>query len=251
MNIYTTILRDVSVQNKYYDYYCSIMEKAQQRANCRSTAKNLLGYVEGHHIIPKSFDLGGQTDPQNIVYLTAKEHIIAHRLLCKFISDEKCMLASLRAFHCMVYMDNGGINKRFPSIHHLAKAREAASTARSGKKGIKGVPSWFTETDDINLFEDAIRTHVEQGLSDPKIGELYGVTAACIHIWRSKLKIRNRRWQLRDPNWLRHYYTDLQMSAGKIALIVGCTGTAVQQYLNKYGIPIRDSYTRQRLRTDR
>lgn len=251
MSIYTTILRKVSTQNKYYDYYCRIVERAQERAGCRNVAKDLLGYVEGHHIVPKSFGLGGNTDPQNIVYLTAKEHIMAHRLLCKFVIEEKCMLASLRAFHCMVYVDNGGANKRFPSIHHLAKAREAASIARSGKKGIKGVPNWFVETDDVNLFEDAIRNHVEQGLSDPKIGKLYGVTAACIHIWRSKLGIQNRRWQLRDRDWLHHYYVDQQLSAGKIALIIGCTGTAVQQYLNKFDIPIRDGYTRQRLRSDR
>lgn len=251
MSIYIDVLRSISSQNKYYCYYCRIVERAQQRANCRSTAKGLLGYVEGHHVLPKSFDLGGNIDPQNIVYLTAKEHIMAHRLLCKFVIEEKYILASLRAFHCMVYVDNGGANKRFPSIHHLAKAREAASIARSGKKGIKGVPNWFTETDDINLFEDAIRNHVERGLSDPKIGKLYGVTAVCIHIWRSKLGIQNRRWQLRDQDWLRHHYIDLQLSAGKIALIIGCTGTAVQQYLNKYNIPIRDSCTRQRLRADR
>lgn len=251
MTIYTTILRDVSIQNKYYVFYCRIVERAQERASCRKTAQSLMGYVEGHHIVPKSFGLGGEKDPQNIVYLTAKEHIMAHRLLCKFVTEEKCLLSSLRAFHCMTYVDNGGANKRFASIHHLAKAREAAKIASSVKRGIQGVPEWFTETDDLDVFEDAIRNHVEQGMSDPKIGELYGVTAACIHIWRSKFGIQNRRWQLRDEAWLRHHYVDLQLSAGKIAEIIGCTGTAVQQYLNKFGIQIRDSYTRQRLRADR
>lgn len=39
------------------------------------------GYVEKHHIIPRS--LGGTNDKSNIVCLTPKEHFIAHRLLAK------------------------------------------------------------------------------------------------------------------------------------------------------------------------
>ena len=39
------------------------------------------GYVEKHHIIPKSF--GGGNDQDNLISLTAREHFIAHRLLAK------------------------------------------------------------------------------------------------------------------------------------------------------------------------
>lgn len=42
------------------------------------------GYGENHHILPKC--LGGSDDPSNIVRLTAKEHYIAHLLLCKIHS---------------------------------------------------------------------------------------------------------------------------------------------------------------------
>ena len=38
-------------------------------------------YYEKHHIIPKSME--GSNDIENIVSLTAKEHIIAHHLLAK------------------------------------------------------------------------------------------------------------------------------------------------------------------------
>lgn len=39
------------------------------------------GYTELHHIIPKT--LGGSNDKENLVKLTAREHFIAHHLLCK------------------------------------------------------------------------------------------------------------------------------------------------------------------------
>lgn len=38
-------------------------------------------YVECHHIVPKSE--GGSNDKSNLVYLTAREHYIAHMLLTK------------------------------------------------------------------------------------------------------------------------------------------------------------------------
>lgn len=56
-----------------------IYDRLIERAKTRS---NLSGYVERHHIVPRS--LGGSDDPSNIVILTAKEHYIAHRLLAKF-----------------------------------------------------------------------------------------------------------------------------------------------------------------------
>jgi len=44
------------------------------------------GYVEKHHIIPRS--LGGTNDKENLVLLTAREHFICHFLLAKMYSKE-------------------------------------------------------------------------------------------------------------------------------------------------------------------
>lgn len=41
------------------------------------------GYVEKHHITPKC--LGGNDTPDNLVYLTAREHFICHLLLTKMV----------------------------------------------------------------------------------------------------------------------------------------------------------------------
>ena len=45
-------------------------------------SSNLDGYVENHHILPRS--LGGSDSEDNLVKLTAREHFIAHLLLAKF-----------------------------------------------------------------------------------------------------------------------------------------------------------------------
>lgn len=44
------------------------------------------GYIERHHIIPKS--LGGGDDSGNIVALTAREHFVCHCLLAKMYPEE-------------------------------------------------------------------------------------------------------------------------------------------------------------------
>lgn len=69
--------------------------------------------------------------------------------------------------------------------------------------------------------------------------------------WRYKLDIKYRRPELRDKDWLYDHYVNQTLSAEKIAAIIGCSGTAVQQYLSRYGIPIRDIFERQRSRSDR
>ena len=49
----------------YEKIYNNIISKAQSR-------QKLDGYIERHHIIPRSF--GGSDDDSNIVALTAREH---------------------------------------------------------------------------------------------------------------------------------------------------------------------------------
>ena len=55
------------------------------------------GYVEHHHIIPRSE--GGPDNNDNIVALTAREHYICHLLLAKIYNDDK-MLNAVVFMHC-------------------------------------------------------------------------------------------------------------------------------------------------------
>jgi len=58
----------------YQKIYNALISNAQVR-------NSLQGYVERHHIVPKS--LGGSDESINIIHLTAREHFIAHFLLAK------------------------------------------------------------------------------------------------------------------------------------------------------------------------
>ena len=64
--------------NKYTNWYHAITERAQTRS--------IDGYVERHHIQPRS--LGGTDDKDNLVDLTAREHFICHWLLTKMHTGE-------------------------------------------------------------------------------------------------------------------------------------------------------------------
>jgi hypothetical protein len=73
-------------KNKYSKTYFLLIEKALARGlKTRSQAKKILGYVERHHIQPKC--IGGQDVADNLVFLTAKEHFICHRLLTRMFDD--------------------------------------------------------------------------------------------------------------------------------------------------------------------
>jgi len=61
----------------------------------RAKSRQLSGYKERHHIIPKC--LGGDNVENNLVYLTAREHFIIHKLLCKIYPTHKGIQLALWA----------------------------------------------------------------------------------------------------------------------------------------------------------
>lgn len=63
---------------EYLKIYNKIIERAKHR--------QIQGYNEKHHIIPKC--IGGTNKKENIVSLTPKEHYICHRLLCEIYPNE-------------------------------------------------------------------------------------------------------------------------------------------------------------------
>ena len=83
------------------------------------TEEKPTGYSERHHIIPLS--LGGTNAPENLVYLSARAHFIAHWLLFKIHGGE----AMARAFYgmCDVYRRP----ERRVTGHGYAAAKKAFS----------------------------------------------------------------------------------------------------------------------------
>lgn len=66
------------IDNKYTSIYFSIIELSRNR--------NISGYTEKHHIIPKS--LGGTNEQSNLVKLSAREHYICHVLLTRMTTGK-------------------------------------------------------------------------------------------------------------------------------------------------------------------
>jgi hypothetical protein len=101
----------------------------------RARNRMLLGYYERHHVIPRC--LGGTNDKENLVDLTAREHFIVHKLLCKIYPNEDKLFF---AYRMMAVMKNSKDNKReyyissreFEEIRLLAN--EKIGNAARGRK---------------------------------------------------------------------------------------------------------------------
>lgn len=76
---YIGLFRSISNNCKYAKWYEKMIRAAQSR-------EPVVG-GERHHIIPRSFGMGGTAAKANIVALTGREHFVAHRLLHKSIAD--------------------------------------------------------------------------------------------------------------------------------------------------------------------
>ena len=90
-NDYLSLVVSECTRSKYSRWYVDIVIRAMTRSTTRASAKKMLGgYCEGHHILPKSFKMGGEKDAENIVYLSAREHLLIHILLTKmFVTGDK------------------------------------------------------------------------------------------------------------------------------------------------------------------
>lgn len=107
----------IFIDNKYTRWYYAIIQRAQRRASTRNQAKEILGYVEQHHIIPESFYIerkrkgrkgwlpGDPNSADNLVFLTAKEHFTCHHLLIKMVTT-KGLESVKRAFVGMCFLRN-------------------------------------------------------------------------------------------------------------------------------------------------
>ncbi len=97
--------------------YKRLMEHAAQRGIIEGQ------YTEIHHVRPKC--LGGGNEPSNLVYLTAKEHFIAHLLLHR-IDVTNASLAC--AYWALCGWKSKGSNRWTPSARAYAEARLARAS---------------------------------------------------------------------------------------------------------------------------
>ena len=121
----------------YTSIYHNICNRGMNRI------KNNHEYYEKHHIIPKC--LGGSNDKNNITHLTAREHFIAHWVLCKLNKNNniqiKIKLASAFNRMCWHNSKNRKItSKQFNaarkeySINHPMKSSEIRTKVSESHK---------------------------------------------------------------------------------------------------------------------
>ena len=90
--------------NDYANYVKSLVARGirpKTRDYYRQHRDKFDKYYEFHHIIPKS--LGGLDDESNVIPLTAREHILAHYLLCSIYPTGKEHYAMLNALSYLIY----------------------------------------------------------------------------------------------------------------------------------------------------
>jgi hypothetical protein len=127
----------IFINNKYTQWYYSIINRA--------TTRNVSGYLEKHHIMPKSF--GGSNKKSNLVKLTVREHYICHLLLTKMVTGE-CRAKMIYALslmkpktkHNSMLYENLKIEGNLVRSKHMAnrvvsdKTRQRMSKSRRGKR---------------------------------------------------------------------------------------------------------------------
>lgn len=109
---------------KYKRIYDRLMIKAKSRMKPD-------GYCERHHILPVS--IGGTNSSENLVWLTAREHLIAHKLWARMEDDSRKRRKALNALWAMTILrskDTAG--RRIASSREYEQARKAMIEARTG-----------------------------------------------------------------------------------------------------------------------
>ena len=112
----------------YKNTYKNLIDSRKYRG---LNKKNLSGYYEKHHIIPKC--LGGTNKSDNLVLLTFREHVLAHQLLLKIYPDNKSLMKSVtRMLTCSIDDCGKKISKRIKSSREAEYLRELYSRSLSG-----------------------------------------------------------------------------------------------------------------------
>ena len=111
----------------YLKTYCNLIRKAEQRGYTKKKAKEQGLYVEGHHTFPVS--IFGKN--KRIVYLTAREHYIAHALLERICIQRYGLNHRLTKKMTNAHIIMGGRGK-YKNSYIYEEARKRYSENRTG-----------------------------------------------------------------------------------------------------------------------
>jgi len=141
----------------YKNIYNNLISKGQNRI--------IKGYKEKHHIIPKC--MGGNDDADNLVFLTAEEHYLAHQLLIKIYPDNRKLIHAAGLMSASGKNLNRARNKQYGWIKR--KLSEVRSEMMSGENHPNfGKPGYNTG----NKYSDEIKAKISKAARGRILGPL-------------------------------------------------------------------------------
>lgn len=146
----------MNYQRIYYDL--------MQKARCREKVKG-----ERHHVLPIS--LGGEDTTDNTVWLSVREHFIAHHLLCKFLSGRD----KTRMLFAFGFMSTASKHNKYRKNINSRLFSASKRAALEAKLALKHDSGWVSSVHGTKWFTDGERKYrLREG--DPKI-KILGLTA--------------------------------------------------------------------------
>ena len=123
MNIYLQQLVNQSLSNKYTKWYVNVITTALSRSTLpnKDSAK--------HHILPRSFQLGGEKDKLNLVLLTNREHCICHKLLPRMLSG----VNKSKMWYALWRIMNTKFGRTITTSREYSQMRETISKVHSNR----------------------------------------------------------------------------------------------------------------------
>lgn len=112
-------------------------EKHYDRLIERAKTRQLTGYSERHHILPRC--MGGTDEKSNLVELTPEEHYVAHQLLVKMYPDNDSL--SYAAFKMTVASKSMKRNNKL--YGWLRRKYQSVCKKRIGEKNPSYGRSWY------------------------------------------------------------------------------------------------------------
>lgn len=142
------------------------------RLIARAKGRQLDGYVEKHHVLPRC--LGGGNEKSNIAELTAEEHFVAHQLLVKIHSGNIGIIsAALWMAGCGNNKVYGWLrrrkseamrgNKIWVGRKHSAESKAKISAAHTGKKMSQECKDKMSEAGRRRVFSIEDRRKISAG----------------------------------------------------------------------------------------
>lgn len=200
--------------NKYTAWYKSIILAAQFRVTD--------GYVERHHIVPKS--LGGSNRKDNLVKLTAREHFVCHWLLTKMTEgkarskmwlalSKMCVISGTHRRHQVSSRQYSQIRKQ------AGKANSGVNSATYGRKRPADEQLRINETRAANRALQPPYKHTEDSKKKIGIANTGHSPSAGVRAQWSKVR-KGRPGQ--DNNSGKHWYNDGMRSYLKTTCPEGC-----------------------------